>query len=66
MNFSYLKISDKLLYGVKCNLTLIVNDEELVFSVFGVVFAFVSIQHGLLAGLYFCGNFSGIVLLCWA
>ena len=28
----------------------LVNDKELAFSVLGVVFAFVSIEHGLLAG----------------
>ena len=29
----------------------LVNDEELVFSVLGVVLVFVNVQHGLLAGL---------------
>ena len=42
---------------VKCNLTLIVNDEEPVFSVLGIVLAYVSVQHGLLAGLSHCGVF---------
>ena len=30
----------------------LVNDEELVFSVFGIVLTFVSVQHDLLAGLW--------------
>ena len=37
----------------------LVNDEELVFSVLGVVFVLMSVSHGLLAGL------EGFPVLCF-